>query len=299
MTFNDNITLDTSGVNRRGRGRGAAVGGGIGGLGIIGAIIYFALTGQVPDIGMLTGGGGPAATQAGPEIDISQQCATGADANNDPYCRMIAGKNSLDTFWSEDYPAETGGQYAPAELTLFDGSTPTACGTGSSQMGPFYCPGDYTVYMDVTFFEQLNSMGAENTSLAQLYILAHEYGHHIQNGLGILNQMDRNDLGPNGDMVRSELQADCLAGAWINHAANTIDPDTGVPFMQQPTREELQSALAAASAVGDDKIYENAGMQANPDNFSHGSAEKRMEWLATGMEGGSIASCDTWSVARP
>ena len=166
-------------------------------------------------------------------------------------------------------------------------------------MGPFYCPGDDTVYMDVTFFEQLQSMGAENTSLAQLYILSHEWGHHIQNQLGILDAMDHQDLGPTGDMVRSELQADCLAGAWIKNASESVDPDTGATFMKKPTSAELQSALAAASAVGDDKIYENAGMRANPDNCSHGAAEKRMQWLETGMRGGTIAACNTWDAAQP
>lgn len=302
MTFNPNISLDTSGVDRGGGHRGAVIGGGVGGLGLIGAILYFVFTGQTPPLEMLqTSDLNYDANNSVSVEELASECRTGTDANENSLCRMVAGKNSLDVFWNEDLPAETGGKlaYSPAGLTLYDGVTDTACGTGTSQTGPFYCPADQSVYIDVTFYDQLQSMGAENTSLAQLYILAHEWGHHIQNQLGILSQMDHNDLGPNGDMVRSELQADCLAGAWINNAANTVDPDTGVTYLQKPTSEQLKSALAAASAVGDDKIYENAGMSANPDNFSHGSAEKRMQWLKTGMEGGTIASCDTWNVATP
>lgn len=300
MSFNDNVTLDTSGVNRQvGGHRGLKIGGGVSGFGIAAAILYFALTGNINPSLLSLGSDGGAGVQQGKTVDIAAQCQTGADANTDPYCRMVAGKNSLDTFWSKGLPAETDTTYQPAGLTLYDGATSTACGTGTSDMGPFYCPGDGTVYMDVTFFDKLQSMGAENTSLAQLYILAHEWGHHIQNQLGILSQMNRDDLGPNGDMVRSELQADCLAGAWINNASSTIDADTGQAYLKRPTQEELSSALAAASAVGDDTIYENAGMKANPDNFSHGSAEKRMQWLNTGIQGGTIAACNTWDVARP
>lgn len=293
LSFNENITLDTSRVNR-GR-RGAAIGGGISGVSIIGAIIVFALTGQLPDFNQLMGDTG--GFQTGSKTQYVSQCTTGVDANNHPECRMIAGTNSLDAFWGEQLPAEAGVANQQPYLTLYNGTTTTACGTGTSQMGPFYCPADQTIYMDVSFFNELESMGAQNTSLAQLYIIAHEYGHHIQNQLGILNRIDHNDLGENSAMVRSELQADCLAGTWIAHAAGTIDPDTGIAFMKQPTQEELSSALAAAQSVGDDKIYENAGMQANPDTFSHGSAANRQKWLTRGMQGGTIASCDTWSPA--
>ncbi|MCI7550739.1 MAG: neutral zinc metallopeptidase [Actinomycetaceae bacterium] len=297
MTFNDNITLDTSGVSRGGGGRGVAIGGGLGGFGVVAAIIYFLVTGQVP-AGIV--GDDYQTAQPGGSDNVTafeEQCRTGLDANRDPNCRLIAGKNSLDALWDEQLPAEAGIPYVSAHLTLFDGATQTACGTGTSQMGPFYCPGDQTVYIDVSFFNQLTQMGAENSSLAQLYILAHEWGHHIQNQLGILGQINHQDLGENGSMVRSELQADCLAGVWINRASGTIDPDTGVAFLQEPTQEQLRSALAAAQAVGDDTIYENAGMRANPDNFSHGSAESRMKWLDNGMRGGTIASCDTWRPA--
>lgn len=297
MTFNNNITLDTSSSRQGGGGSRGLAAGGLGGFGIIGAIIYFLVTGQIPDLGQAN------VAQENPsyqQSDLQQLCQTGEDANQYTECRLVAGANSLEEFWNSQLPKETGVAAVTPQLVLFTGSVSTACGTGSADMGPFYCSGDDSIYIDTSFFDQLEAnYGAENAPLAQLYILAHEWGHHIQAQLGILQQMDHNDLGPSGDMVRSELQADCLAGAWVHHASNTIDPDTGVAFMKQPTSQEIQSALNAAAAVGDDRIYENAGMRVNPDNFSHGSAEKRHEWLAKGMNTGTLAQCDTWNIRQP
>lgn len=292
MTFNDNAQLNTSGVSR-GR-RGAAVGG-IGGFGLVGVVIYFLLTGTLPNFGQSY----QAPVQSeDTSASLEQMCQTGADANKYVECRMVGGKNSIDDFWGRQTPEELGIRYRPASLNLFSGQVSTACGAGSSQTGPFYCPGDQTIYIDVTFFDQLESLGADNAPLAQLYILAHEYGHHMQLLTGDLNKIDHRSSGEDSSMVRSELQADCLAGAWIHNAATTTDAN-GNTFMKQPTQEELRAALNAAQAVGDDRIYENAGLQANPDNFSHGSAEKRMEWLTRGINGGTYETCETWSVAHP
>lgn len=295
MSFNDNITLDTSNVSRGG-GRRAAIGGGMGGFGIIAAVIYFMVTGQVPDFGQANVA---PENQSQSDIELSEMCQDGSDANENVECRMVAGQNSLNEFWNSQLPKETGISHVTPGLVLYTSAVNTACGTGSSQMGPFFCPGDDTIYIDVSFFKQLEAMGADNAPLAQLYILAHEWAHHIQLQGGVLQHVDHNSSGPTSSMVRSELQADCLAGAWIHHASTTVDPDTGVPFMKEPTQEELAAALDAAEAVGDDTIYERAGMDANPDNFSHGSAEKRMEWLNTGIKNGTVASCDTWSIDQP
>lgn len=299
MSFNDNITLSTEGVSRGSGKRGAAIGGGIGGLGLLGALIMFLLTGQIPNFGSANVAPDNGGVAAGDETSLAEECRSGADANASDECRMVAGKNSLDAFWGKALPAEAGISYISPGLVLYSGMVNTACGTGSSQTGPFICPGDDKIYIDVSFFNQLTRMGAENAPLAQLYILAHEWGHHIQFQGGILQQIDHNSSGPTSSMVRSELQADCLAGVWIHNASGTIDSDTGVAFMKTPTNAEMRSALAAAQAVGDDRIMENAGMRANPDNFSHGSAEKRLEWLSRGIEKGTIASCDTWSVRVP
>ncbi|QTG74664.1 KPN_02809 family neutral zinc metallopeptidase [Trueperella pecoris] len=295
MTFNDNAQLDTSGVTR-GR-RGAAVGGGLGGFGLIGVILYVLITGQLPDLGQAYEAPGNQQEQHQGQ-SLEEQCRTGADANSNVECRMVAGKNSIDAFWNAQTRSELGIRYQPASLNLFSGRVSTACGGGSSQTGPFYCPGDQSIYIDVSFFDQLNRLGADNAPLAQLYILAHEYGHHMQLLTGDLNKIDHRSSGESSSMVRSELQADCLAGAWIHNAASTKDAN-GNAFMKQPTEAELRAAMDAAQAVGDDRIYENAGLEANPDNFSHGSAEKRMEWLLRGIKGGTYQTCDTWSVAKP
>lgn len=291
MTFNRDVQLDTSGVSSG--GRRAAIGGGIGGFGLLGALLFFLVTGQVPSLDGLLAEPGPA-----PAIDLAEECRTGADANARVECRMVAGKNSMDAYWNVQLPSELGVMYKPAALNLYSGSVATGCGTGSAQMGPFYCPADQTIYIDTTFFNELDSMGASNQALAQLYILAHEYGHHVQQLAGDLQKVDHRSSGESSSMVRSELQADCLAGAWIHNASSTTDAQ-GTTFMQPPTQTELADALAAAQAVGDDRIYESAGMQVNPDNFSHGSSEKRMEWLSRGISGGTYGSCDTWSVPQP
>lgn len=298
MTFNDNITIDTSG-STRGRGRRAAgVGGGIGGLGLLGVLVFYLLTGQLPDPSALSTGD-TTSNQSQDNFVLTEECKTGEDANTKSECRMVAGKNSLDTFWKIQLPSETGYAYSPATLVVYSGVTDSGCGTASNQIGPFYCPADSSVYIDVDFFNQLKRFGTDNSSIAQLYILAHEWGHHVQNLTGVLAQVDHNSSGPTSSMVRSELQADCLAGAWIHNAANTVDPDTGVPFLKMPTEQQLRQALSAAAAVGDDRIAQNAGVNANPDNFSHGSAQKRQEWLMTGIKGGSYNVCDTWSVRVP
>ncbi|MDP9799946.1 putative metalloprotease [Arcanobacterium wilhelmae] len=295
MSFNDDVTLDTSGVRTGGGRRGAAIGGGLGGFGLVAAVIFYLVTGQFPNLGSEVS----APVNDRPATDIAAECRTGADANSSDRCRMVAGKNSLDQFWNAQLASEAGLKYYAPTLNLYSGQVATACGTGSNAVGPFYCPGDQTIYIDTTFFDQLKRFGADNTSLAQLYILAHEWGHHIQNHTGDLQKIDHNSSGPTSSMVRSELQADCLAGAWMHNASTVKDPDTGIPFMKQPTAEQISSALNAAAAVGDDRIAQKAGMNANPDNFSHGSSAKRAEWLERGLENGTLEACNTWAVDRP
>lgn len=295
MTANDDVRIN-SGRASRGRG-GAMAAGGVGGLGIVGIILYLILGGDPSSIL----GGGPAPQESSNEEqgDPFAHCQTGADANENTDCRMILTAESLDVLWEEKLPAETGVTYEQAGLTLFQDAVSTACGNATSAVGPFYCPGDSTVYIDTRFFSQLEQLGAENAPLAQMYIVAHEWGHHIQNQLGILDQIDRRDNGPNGDNVRSELQADCLAGVWVAHASSTVDPESGETFIKEPTTEEIQSAQAAAEAVGDDRIQESAGQDVSPENWTHGSAEKRLEWFMKGKDGGTVETCDTFAVDQP
>lgn len=292
--MNDGVRLDGSRVQKRGRGTMAA--GGIGGIGLIGAILIYLLTGQAPDPQMFN----PPNINDGSGGDLSSECRTGADANASTECWMVATAESLDAFWQVQLPAETGIDYVQPSFVIFDQATTTACGTGSAQMGPFYCPADQTVYLDITFFNSLESdFGTENSTLAQSYIVAHEFGHHLQNEMGDLSRVRQGDTGPAGSQVRSELQADCLAGVWLHHAATTIDPESGETFLRPITREQLESALSAAAAVGDDHIMENAGAEVNQERFTHGSSQQRTKWLMTGYDNGTIASCNTWDVAQP
>ncbi len=295
MSMNDGIKIDGARVQRR--GRGSATYAGIGGVGIIGMIVYFLLTGQMPDSSTFQGTENNNVTSAD-GADYSEECRTGADANAHTECWMVATAESLDAYWADALPAQTGTAYSQPTFVIFDGATTTGCGNATASIGPFYCPADQTVYLDISFFNQLETQfNTENSTLAQAYIVAHEFGHHLQNELGYLDRIERGDTGANSTQVRSELQADCLAGVWLRQASTTIDPESGEPFLVPPTEAELQTAIDAASAVGDDAIMENAGLTVNTESFTHGSSEKRMQWLMRGYDGGSIASCDTWSVA--
>ncbi|QRV01430.1 neutral zinc metallopeptidase [Arcanobacterium phocisimile] len=297
MSFNDNIHLDTSGTQRRSGGKLAA--GGISGIGLAGVLIYFLFTGQLPPIDALTGAQTQQAPSSTSQTSLAEECQAGQDANTKVECRMVAGQNSLNHMWNDQLPADTGIAHKTPGFVLFSGAVSTACGDASSQQGPFFCPGDDSIYIDVSFFDQLERFGARNAPLAQLYILAHEWGHHIQLQTGDLAKIHHQSSGPQSSLVRSELQADCLAGAWIHHASTTIDPQTGVPFMKTPTDEQLRDALLAAQSVGDDHLAEISGHNAHPDSFSHGSSAQRFNWLKRGIDKGSYTACNTWDVGQP
>ena len=178
---------------------------------------------------------------------------------------------------------------------LFTQSVSTGCGSATSATGPFYCPPDQIIYVDVTFFDELESrFGASGGPLAQMYVVAHEWGHHVQNLAGTLQAAQDGQTGPTSNSVRTELQADCFAGAWVGEAANTED-DNGVTFLQQPTAADVADALSAAAAVGDDRIQEATQGQVSPHTFTHGSSEQRQAWFTTGYEQGP-AACDTFGI---
>jgi uncharacterized protein len=288
MTFNEGVRADPGRVRRSRGGRGAAAGGG---LGLVALLIYL-FTGT--DI--LGGGGEPTTTQETASVD---NCETGADANESTDCRMVFTGEGLDEYWVAALPEQAGIQYQEPDFELFEQSVSTGCGNATSAVGPFYCPPDTTVYLDVGFFDQLESqLGAENAPLAQMYIVAHEFGHHIQNQQGTMATIDRQDTGPGSDGVRLELQADCYAGMWVGQAANVVDPDSGETLIQPPTREQVNDAIDAAAAVGDDRIQAGAGQQVNPDTWTHGAAEQRVQWFITGYEQGSMAACDTFAAQQ-
>lgn len=310
MTFNDNAQLDTSQVESGGSGGGGVAPGGIavGGIGglilMIIMVLLNGLGGAGGGTGGQTGGGaGPwdmgTSNVAGSNSSVDQsisQCKTGADANRDDTCRVVGTVNSVQNFWS-GYLQEYNKQYTPAKTVLYSGATQTACGTGSAAMGPFYCPLDKKVYIDVSFFKELSSKyGADGGNLAQMYVVAHEYGHHVQNLLGILGRAQQDPQGPNSAAVRTELQADCFGGLWVHHATTTKDA-SGNTLLKPLTESDIRSALSAAAAVGDDRIQEKAQGRVTPENWTHGSAAARQKWFMVGYESGDIRQCDTFAPA--
>ena len=189
--------------------------------------------------------------------------------------------------------SQTGKQYADAKLVLFSGSTPTACGTGQSAMGPFYCPGDRKVYIDLAFFNELKTRFGAPGDFAQAYVIGHEVAHHVQNLLGISERVQRarqqsSEAEANRLSVRLELQADCLAGVWAHHA------DRSRQILESGDVEE---ALSAASAIGDDRLQRQAQGHVVPDSFTHGSSQQRVTWFKRGLQSGNPKACDTFSAA--
>lgn len=297
VDFDDNSQLDTSQVeDRRGGGRlggrgGIAVGGG--GLGIVGVILalIFGLGGGGGGLGGLASLEdqtlGPGASSGAGQVQA--ECRTGADADQREDCRMVAFINDIQGYWRREFK-ELGRPYTPATTVLFSGSTDTACGPATEQTGPFYCPGDKKIYLDLGFFRTLqDQFGARGGPFAEAYVVAHEYGHHVQDLLGVLDRIngDRR-TGPQSAAVRSELQADCLAGAWAANAGQGV-----IGFDVTP--QEIADALDAASAVGDDRIQETFQGRVIPESFTHGSSERRQFWFQAGYKAGGPQACNTFA----
>jgi predicted metalloprotease len=228
------------------------------------------------------------------------ECKTGADANKNDTCRVILTVNSVNAFWTTEL-TKYKREYTPAKTILYNGSTQSACGTASNQVGPFYCPLDKQVYIDASFFEILSTQfGSSSGPLAQEYVVAHEYGHHIQDILGLLDEAQRNPQGAQSGSVRIELMADCLAGVWANHATQTTGESTSggeVAFLKPLTDKDIQDALSAASSVGDDRIQEKTQGRVSPESWTHGSSAARQKWFTTGYKTGDLNQCDTLSPA--
>ncbi|MGV8911796.1 MAG: neutral zinc metallopeptidase [Rhodoglobus sp.] len=287
MTFNDNARINPDKVSRRGRNTGIAVGGG-GSLLVIGLLIVSQVLGV--DLTGLVGGGSTGGEQQGQALS---ECTTAEAANTSIDCRIAGAADSLDTYWEGQVDG-----YRTTQVVLFTGQVSTECGGATSASGPFYCPPDETIYVDTAFYDDLRSrFGSTGGPLAEMYVIAHEWGHHIQNSTGIMEGLDRQATGPSSDSVRLELQADCFAGAWVG-AASTITNDDGVVFLDPVTDAQIADALSAASAVGDDRIQESAQGQVTPETWTHGSSDKRQQWFTTGLNGGPTA-CNTFEVAAP
>ncbi len=292
--FNRGARLDPSQVEDlrgSGRGRGLAVGGG--GIGIIVAIVWVLLGGD-PGTGGTIGNladqvvGGPG--DNGPQSTTLLACQSGADANAREDCRIVGYVNSIQAYWTGAFKA-SGSTYQPARTRFFTGQVSTGCGAASSASGPFYCPSDSYVYIDLGFFDDLRSrFGAQGGPLAQAYVLSHEYGHHVQHLTGALEAAGRGGTGPDSGAVRVELQADCYAGVWANNAAAT-------GYLEPLTEAQVADALDAAAAVGDDRIQQATQGRVSPESWTHGSAAQRQKWFTTGYRSGSPNSCDTFSGA--
>lgn len=287
MKFNRRARLDSSEVQRKGRG-GAAVGGGVGILGVVILLAIQALGGEGGS-GIAEVLGGLEGQQTSGEVREVEGCETGADAAERQDCRIVAFVNSIQDHWAAAIDG-----YRPTVTNFFSGSVTTGgCGSATSAVGPFYCPADQQVYIDLGFFETLESrFGASGGDFAEAYVLAHEYGHHVQNLLGIRGDRDQ---GAESDAVRQELQADCFAGTWAHHATTTPDASTGEVLILELTRRDIEEALSAAAAVGDDRIQEAATGQVDPHTWTHGSAEQRQRWFLVGYDTGDPTDCDTFA----
>jgi predicted metalloprotease len=295
MSFNEGIRTDPGRASRGRRGgAGIAIGGG-GGL----LLLLLAAFLGVPLDGLLDGGGTepPAAgTDAAPGQGF-EHCRTGADANEHVDCRIIATAESLDAVWEAQLPAGGGPAYEPPGLVIFASSVTTACGGATADVGPFYCPADRTTYFETGFFDVLRErFGAGEGPLAEQFVVAHEFGHHIEHQLGLLDRAQRDPRGPASGAVRIELMADCLAGVWAHHATRAVDPDSGEVFLRPLTDQDIADALSAAAAVGDDRIQEQVQGQVTPETFSHGTSAQRQRWFARGYERGGLEACDTFAV---
>lgn len=289
MTFRPGARIDTSQVEdyrgrRLGGGGGIALGGG--GLGVLAIAVVILLLGgdpsQLADLGG-TSIGGPGDSPA-----VVANCQTGADANANEDCRIVGYVNSVQQYWTAEFRRE-GNTYVPATTRFFSGTAQTGCGAADASSGPFYCPTDKHVYLDLTFFDELRSrFGATAGPLAQAYVIAHEYGHHIQDLDGTLASAG-SDTGPQGGSVRTELQADCYAGVW---AKNASDPGG---LLETPTDTQIADALNAAAAVGDDRIQQATQGTIHPEQWTHGSSAQRQKWFMQGFKFGTPDQCDTFA----
>jgi predicted metalloprotease len=293
MTFNEGINIDTSTTSTgggRGPGRGLAIGGGLGGLLVVVIAVFLGVDpGTIlPEQQQMDPGGAQAQG-----FDVSQ-CKTGADANNIVECRVIATGNSVDGVWSQLLKG-----YTRPHMMLFNNSAKTGCGPATTEVGPFYCPVDKTAYFDTGFFQVLvNQFGSSGGPLAQEYVVAHEYGHHVQNLLGVLGRAQQDPEGATGAGVRTELQADCYAGVWAHYASVTKQESTGVPFLEPLSDKDIADALSAAQSVGDDRIQKQATGRVNPETWTHGSSAQRQKWFTVGYQTGDPKKCDTFAAAN-
>jgi predicted metalloprotease len=284
----ENMPTSSNIEDRRGQGGGGLAMGG-GGLGIGAIVVIFAIsyfTGISPQV-LMSGAEMMGVGQ--------QQAAVPSSAPPDPndptrkfLSRVVGGTEAV---WAEVLPAQSGVRYQPATLVIYDGATRSGCGGAQAAMGPFYCPIDKKVYLDTSFFRDMKTKYGGGGDFAYSYVVAHEIGHHVQDLLGILDKVDDakqqvSRTQANALSVRVELQADCLAGVWANHANEK---------WKILEAGDVERALATAQAIGDDRLQTAARGYAVPDSFTHGSSAMRQQWLTTGLKSGQVNSCNTFT----
>lgn len=284
MRYRDSAQLDPSQMGgRSGGGNGGKIAlGGAGGLVVLVLALLFGIN---PNDILNTSTADP---QSGTSGSAFAQCSRGSDISRDRSCRFVAYTNSIQAYWGQTVRG-----YQKIQVRAFTGRVSTACGTATSAVGPFYCPGDSTVYLDTGFFDELTAkFGAQGGDAAEAYVFAHEFGHHIQNLTGTMRtvQGQGDQSGPKSGAVRLELQADCYAGAWMKHA--TDDPNSPIGEI---TTDDLNRAVDAAAAVGDDRIQQKTQGQVTEETWTHGSAANRQKWLGLGFRTGDPNQCNTFA----
>ena len=277
------------------RGRSTGGGGGMKlGLGaVVLAIIAYFVGGPQLVMSLFSGAG------SAPQSEAPVEAGTPGDEGG-AFVSHVLG--DTEETWSAIF-GQAGREYPAPYLALFEQGINTGCGSATSAAGPFYCPADNKVYIDLAFFRQLETEFAAQGDFAKAYVIAHEVGHHVQTVLGTsakvrqAQQAASSEQEVNGLQVRMELQADCYAGVWAYHADKMADPNTGQPFLVPLTNDDVRDALSAASAVGDDRIQAAATGRVNPEGWTHGSSEQRQKWFLAGYRTGQVAACDTYSAS--
>jgi uncharacterized protein len=300
VRFDEGSGLDTSQVDDLRGGGGGGVGGrvavGGGAVSVVGLLLYLLLSalGGTQGVQLPAGLPGLAEGESVDNSQLEQSCQYGRDANTRLDCEVVAVTNSVDAYWSDAF-ARSGQTYRKPRINFFNGAVNSGCGTATSDVGPFYCPADEEIYIDLQFFKELEQrFGAQGGTFARAYVIAHEYGHHVQNLLGTSDRVRGGDSGPTSGSVRLELQADCYAGVWAKNASTTPGP-SGRPLITGVTDADIRAAVDTASRIGDDYIQEQlGGRRADPSQFTHGSSDQRQRWYLTGYRSGDPASCNTF-----
>jgi predicted metalloprotease len=302
MELNENADIDTSQIQDQ-RGSGGGGGGGFGGLpigggGIVGIVIFLIVAVVGGFFGVNNLGGGSGSSSSGDNTSLNQKCSA-TDKLKQLDCRNALYVNSIQAFWATAEPKYFNKSYQKAPTVFFSNRVSTGCGAADSGTGPFYCPSDNKVYIDLTFYQQLADQLGAPGEFAQPYVLAHEYGHHIQDLVGIEAKMQQEQQGASATQknllsVKLELQADCFAGVWAKGATGTTSAN-GQKIFKSLTGDDINQGIQTAGQIGDDTLQKQAGQQINPAEFTHGTSADRQKWFSRGYNSGTPDNCDTFA----